>query len=144
MLKCPRKVSFDTKVLIVRICVYIVWLPYMWRLCCLSVIYFKFSIGFVSEDREGHSNRLHCLGSLSCGIHGSLCRIVHSLATVIIIFDRFSSSLLLDDSKWLWMYGSSVRKCVWQLCTWDRDDISLTVHSGAILKIVKSMYNGIK
>jgi hypothetical protein len=38
-------------------------------------------------------------------------------------------------------YGNYVRKCMWQLCGYDRDDISLTVHSRAILKIVKSMSN---
>jgi hypothetical protein len=38
-------------------------------------------------------------------------------------------------------YGIYVRKCMWQLCGQDRDDISLTVHSRAILKIVKSMSN---
>jgi hypothetical protein len=41
-------------------------------------------------------------------------------------------------------YGNYVRKFMWQLCRWDRVDISLTVHSRAILKIVKSMCNGIK
>jgi hypothetical protein len=41
-------------------------------------------------------------------------------------------------------YGNYVRKCMWQLCGWDRVDISLVsiVHSRAILKIVKSMCNG--
>jgi hypothetical protein len=32
---------------------------------------------------------------------------------------------------------------MWQLCGQDRVDISLTVHSCAILKVVKSMCNGI-
>jgi hypothetical protein len=41
-------------------------------------------------------------------------------------------------------YGNYVRKFMWQLCGWDTVDISLTVHSRAILKIVKSTYNGIK
>jgi hypothetical protein len=41
-------------------------------------------------------------------------------------------------------YGNYVRKCMWQLCGLDRVDISLTVHSRAVLKIVKSMCNGIK
>jgi hypothetical protein len=40
-------------------------------------------------------------------------------------------------------YGNYVRKFMWRLCGWDRVDISLTVHSRAILKIVKSMCNGI-
>jgi hypothetical protein len=40
--------------------------------------------------------------------------------------------------------GNYVRKFMWQLCGWDRVDISLTVHSRAILKVVKSMCNGIK
>jgi hypothetical protein len=33
---------------------------------------------------------------------------------------------------------------MWQLCGWDGVDISLTVHSRTILKIVKSTCNGIK
>jgi hypothetical protein len=41
-------------------------------------------------------------------------------------------------------YGNYVRKCMWQLYEWGRGDIFLTVHSRAILKIVKSMYNSIK
>jgi hypothetical protein len=41
-------------------------------------------------------------------------------------------------------YGNHVRKFMWQLCGYDRVDISLTVHSRAILEIVKSMCNGIK
>jgi hypothetical protein len=41
-------------------------------------------------------------------------------------------------------YGNYVRKFMWQLCGSDRVDIFLTVHSRAILKIVKSMCNGIK
>jgi hypothetical protein len=41
-------------------------------------------------------------------------------------------------------YGNYVRKYMWQLCGLDRPDTSLTVHSRAILKIVKSMCNGIK
>jgi hypothetical protein len=41
-------------------------------------------------------------------------------------------------------YGNYVRKCMWPLCGWDRVDISLTVHSRAIWKIVKSTCNGIK
>jgi hypothetical protein len=40
-------------------------------------------------------------------------------------------------------YGNHVRKCMWQLCGYDRVDIYLTVHSRATLKIVKSMWNGI-
>jgi hypothetical protein len=39
--------------------------------------------------------------------------------------------------------GSYVRGFMWQLCGWVRVDISLTVHSRAILKVVKSMCNGI-
>jgi hypothetical protein len=41
-------------------------------------------------------------------------------------------------------YGNYVRKCVWQLCVrcvYDRFDISLTVHSRTIFKIVKSTCN---
>jgi hypothetical protein len=38
-------------------------------------------------------------------------------------------------------YGNYVRKFMWQLCEWGRVDISLTVHSRAILK---SMCNDIK
>jgi hypothetical protein len=41
-------------------------------------------------------------------------------------------------------YGNYVRKIMWQLCRKDRVDISLTVHTGAILKIVKSICNGKK
>jgi hypothetical protein len=41
-------------------------------------------------------------------------------------------------------YRGCVRKFMWQLCGWDRDDISLTGQSRAILKTVKSMCNGIK
>jgi hypothetical protein len=41
-------------------------------------------------------------------------------------------------------YGNYVRKCMWQLCGYGRVDISLTVHSRAILKTVKSMPNDIK
>jgi hypothetical protein len=37
-----------------------------------------------------------------------------------------------------------IRKFTWQLCRWGRIDICLTVHSRAILKTVKSMYNDIK
>jgi hypothetical protein len=37
-----------------------------------------------------------------------------------------------------------VRKFMWQLCGYERVDISLTAHSCAILKIVTSMCNGIK
>jgi hypothetical protein len=33
---------------------------------------------------------------------------------------------------------------MWQLCGYERVDISLTAHSCAILKIVTSMCNGIK
>jgi hypothetical protein len=33
---------------------------------------------------------------------------------------------------------------MWQLCGYDRVDISLTVPSSAVLKIVKSMCNGTK
>jgi hypothetical protein len=40
--------------------------------------------------------------------------------------------------------GNYVRKFVWQLCGWDRVYISLTVQSREILKVVKSMCNGIK
>jgi hypothetical protein len=40
--------------------------------------------------------------------------------------------------------GSCVRGFMWRLCVWDRVDINLTVHSRAILKIVKSMCNGKK
>jgi hypothetical protein len=35
-------------------------------------------------------------------------------------------------------YGNYVRKFMWQMCGVDRADIFLTVHSRAILKIVKS------
>jgi hypothetical protein len=41
-------------------------------------------------------------------------------------------------------YGNYVRKFMWELCGQDRVDICLTVHSRAILKIVKSMCNAIK
>jgi hypothetical protein len=41
-------------------------------------------------------------------------------------------------------YGNYVRKFMWQLCGQGRVDISLTVHSRAILKTVKSMCNDIK
>jgi hypothetical protein len=41
-------------------------------------------------------------------------------------------------------YGNYVRKFMWQLCGWGRVDISLTVDSRAILKIVESMCNDIK
>jgi hypothetical protein len=41
-------------------------------------------------------------------------------------------------------FGNCVRKFMWQLCEWDRVDISLTGQSRAILKTVKSMCNGIK
>jgi hypothetical protein len=41
-------------------------------------------------------------------------------------------------------YGNHARKCMWQLCGQGRVDISLTVHSRAILKTVKSMCNDIK
>jgi hypothetical protein len=41
-------------------------------------------------------------------------------------------------------YGNYVGKFMWQLCGWGTVDISLTVHSCAILKIVKLMCNGIK
>jgi hypothetical protein len=40
--------------------------------------------------------------------------------------------------------GNYVRKFMWQLCGSGRVDISLTVHSRAILKTVKSMCNDIK
>jgi hypothetical protein len=39
-------------------------------------------------------------------------------------------------------YGIYVRKFMWQLCGEDSVDISLTVHSRAILKIVKSTCSG--
>jgi hypothetical protein len=41
-------------------------------------------------------------------------------------------------------YGNYVRKFMWQLCGWGRVDISLTVDSRTILKIVESMCNDIK
>jgi hypothetical protein len=41
-------------------------------------------------------------------------------------------------------YGNYVRKFMWQLCGKGRVDISLTVHSHAILYVVKSMCNGIE
>jgi hypothetical protein len=41
-------------------------------------------------------------------------------------------------------YGNCVRKFMWQVCGWDRVDISLTVQSRAILKIIKSTCNAIK
>jgi hypothetical protein len=41
-------------------------------------------------------------------------------------------------------YGNYVRTCMWLLCGYGRVDISLTVHSRAILKTVKSMCNDIK
>jgi hypothetical protein len=41
-------------------------------------------------------------------------------------------------------YSNYVRKFMWQLCGWGRVDISLTVDSRAILKIVESMCNDIK
>jgi hypothetical protein len=44
-------------------------------------------------------------------------------------------------------YANYVRKFMWQLCGWGRVgrvDISLTVDSRAILKIVESMCNDIK
>jgi hypothetical protein len=41
-------------------------------------------------------------------------------------------------------YGNYVRKFMWQLCAWGRVEIFLIVHNRAILKIVKSMCNGIK
>jgi hypothetical protein len=41
-------------------------------------------------------------------------------------------------------YGNYVQKCMWQLCGWDRVDISLTIQSRANLKILKSTRNGIK
>jgi hypothetical protein len=41
-------------------------------------------------------------------------------------------------------YGNYVGKFMWQLCGYDRVHISLTVHSRAILKTVKSMCNDIK
>jgi hypothetical protein len=40
-------------------------------------------------------------------------------------------------------YGNYVEKFMWQLCGWVGVDISLTVHRRAILKVAKSMCNGI-
>jgi hypothetical protein len=41
-------------------------------------------------------------------------------------------------------YDNYVQKFMWQLCGWGRVDISVTVHSRAIVKTVKSMCNDIK
>jgi hypothetical protein len=41
-------------------------------------------------------------------------------------------------------YDNYVGKCMWQLRGEYKVDISLTVHSRAILKTVKSMCNGMK
>jgi hypothetical protein len=42
------------------------------------------------------------------------------------------------------MYENLCGNCAGRIESWDRVDISLTVHSRAVLKIVKSMCNGIK